>query len=254
MEGEIKTTKILDLSDRFFTTIVVLVVGVVVYYLGQAWYQFQSLPENYPQQISVSGQGKVFVKPDIAQVFFGMETTGFKSQEVVDSNNQVMNAVIDSVKKLGVADKDIQTTSYTLRPVYDYTQKERVFKGYSLNQQISVKIRNFDNISDILDAAVSQGANTVGDLQFTVDDPLKAQADARQKAIAQAQEKAMSLVSQSGLKINKLINISEGYAPTPQPLYAPGADMVKESASVAPQIQAGQMEVDSTVTLTYLLR
>ncbi len=254
MEGEIKTTKTIELSNRFFILIVILIIGIVVSYIGGVVYQFKSLPQNYPQQISVNGQGKAFVKPDIALVNFGMNVQGLKSQDVVDKNNQIMNTVIKSIKNLGVLDKDIQTTLYNLTPVYDYTEKGRIFKGYSLQQQISVKIRNFEKISGILDAAVLDGANTVGDLQFAVDDPVKYQAEARAKAIEQAKEKAMSLVNQAGLKIDKLINISEGYAPTPQPLYAQGVGMMKESASVAPQIQTGQMEVDSTVTLTYLLK
>ncbi len=254
MEGEIRTTKTIDLSNRFFILVALLIIGVIVYYGATALYQFKTLPQNYPQQINVSGEGKAFVKPDIAKVNFGANTQGLKSQDVVDKNNQTMNNVIGAVKAFGVLDKDIQTTSYNLNPVYDYTEKGRVFKGYSLDQQISVKIRNFDKISNILDAAVTQGANTVGDLQFTVDDPIASQAEARAKAIAQAKEKATSIASQAGLALDKIINIQEGYAPTPQPMYAPGAGLMKDSAVMAPQIQTGQLEVDSTVTLTYLLK
>jgi uncharacterized protein YggE len=203
----------------------------------------------------VSGEGKAFIKPDIAQVTLGATTQELKSQDAVNKNNTIVNAVIAAIKKLGVEDKDIQTTSYNLSPWYDYTDKGSMFKGYQLNQQITVKIRNFDNISAVLDAATSQGATNAGDLQFTVDDPVASQADARQKAIDQAKEKAMDIADQSGLRLVKLVNVAEGNNAYPGPIaYGMGAGPAMDAKSVAPQIQTGQQEVDSTVTLTYLLK
>ena len=250
-----ETKHTFDLSDRFFMLLAVLIIAVAVFFIGTMWYRFSNLPQNVPQQISVSADGRSFAKPDIAQVSFGMNTQGQKTQDVVDKNNEVMNAVITSVKSLGVEDKDIQTTMYSLNPQYDYTQMGRVFKGYSLDQQIMVKIRNFDKISDILDAAVAKGANTVSDLQFTIDDPIKAQAEARAQAIERAKEKAQTLVAGTGLKIDKIINISEGYASTPTPMYDRAiGGATAEIKNFAPEVQTGQMEINSTVTLTYLLK
>lgn len=255
MEGEIKTTKVLDLSDRFFVVIAVLVLGVILFYTSSMVYGYKALPQNYPQQITVTGEGKAYAKPDIAMVSLGMHSEAQKSQEAVDKNNQIMNAIIKSVKDLGVDEKDIRTTNYNLTPLYDYTEMGRIFKGYSLDQQLQVKIRNFEKISDILDAATSGGANTVGDLQFTIDNPEAARAEARAKAIEQAKEKAVSLFAQSGLKMGKLINVYEGgYGGCGlgcmAPAYGMGGAMEKD-ASIAPQIQSGQTEVNSTVTLTY---
>lgn len=251
---ETKTIKVLDLSNRFYILILVLVLGVVAYYATAAFSNYQNLPSNYPNQLIVTGTGKSFVKPDIAEVVFGTNTQGLKSQDVVDQNNQTMNSVITALKALGIADKDIQTTGYNLNPVYDYTNNQQVFKGYSLDQQITVKIRNFDSISGVLDKATSLGVTTVGNLQFTVDDPIAAEADARAQAIAQAKEKATSIANQSGLQIAKLINVTDGSQPDIQPMLGQSAGVMAPTANVAPQIQTGQMEVDSTVTLTYLLK
>ncbi len=246
-------TKTIELSNRFFKLISGLIVVVAVFLIGEMLYQFKSLPKNYPQEINVSGEGKAFAKPDIAMVNLGMNTQGLKSQDAVNENNKIMDAVIKSIKDLGVEDKDIQTTLYNLSPIYDYTERGRVFKGYSLDQQISIKIRNFDKINDILDKATSNGVNTVGDLKFTIDDMEKVRAEARANAISQAKEKASTLVGQAGLKIVKLINISEGsFPPFPPPLYGNEMGIMKES--FAPQIQTGQMEVNSTVTLTYRVK
>ena len=246
-------TKTIDLSNRFFKLIVALIVIIAVFLLGQLWHQFKNLPQNFPREITVSGEGKAFAKPDIALVSLGLNTQGLKSQDVVDRNNKVMNQVIQSIKNLGVDEKDIQTTLYNLNPIYDYREKGRVFRGYSLDQQVRVKIRNFDKISSILDKATSLGANTAGDLQFTVDDMEKVRAEARMKAILEAKQKAITLANQAGLRIERLVNISEGYGPGPIP-YGGGFSGVALEKFVAPQIEPGQTELTILVTLTYRIR
>ncbi len=254
MDGEIKINRI-EPANKVFILAIVLVVGVLGFLAAKLTYDFATLPQNYPLEITSVGQGKVFAKPDIALVSIGVQTQGMKSNDVVTENNTKMNAITTAIKNLGVEEKDIQTSSYNLSPVYDYTERGRVFRGYSLNQAVNVKIRNFDKIGDILDKATSLGANTVGDLQFTIDDQEKVISEARTKAIAEAKTKAGDLAAAAGLKIVKLVNISEGNAPSPQPLYGKGGgelDMV--SSSVAPQIQTGQMEINSTVYLTYRVR
>jgi len=276
IETDIETNHIIDFSDRLFRLAVAVIVVVGVFLVSYAIYQFNSLPQNTPHELSVSGTGKAYVKPDVALVSFGVTTQAPKSQDAVNQNNTKMNAVIAAIKSQGVADKDIQTTLYNLSPVYDYRiinqsgagssssgiamplppmQGGQVLSGYSLEQQISVKIRNFDNINSILDKATSAGANTAGSLQFSVDDPEVANAQARALAIADAKKKLQDIMTQSGLSVGKLVNISEGYNNYPQPMYAQGLGLAKDStASVAPQIQTGQQEVDSTVTLTYQVK
>ena len=251
-----ETKKTIDLSNRFFKLLGIFLAIVAVFMASQMLYQFKSLPQNYPQQITVTGEGKAYAKPDIAMVSLGVHSESSKSQDAVDKNNKIVNDIITSAKGLGVEEKDIRTTSYNLSPLYDYTQSGRVFKGYSLDQQVQIKIRDFEKISNVLDKATSLGANTVGDLQFTVDNPETARAQARAKAIEQAKEKAISIFAQSGLRMGKLINIYEGgiggcgLGGCVQPPYGVmGA--AEKSASVAPQIEPGQTEINSSVTLTY---
>ena len=246
-------TKIIEISQKLFSLIAGIVVIIAVFMVGELFYKFQSLPQNAPHEISVSGEAKAYAKPDVALISFGVHTQSKKSQDAVLENNKIMNAVINSVKNSGVDDKDIQTTLYNLNSVYDYTESGRVFRGYSLDQQVKVKIKSFDKINEILDKAASNGANMIGDLQFTVDDMEKFRSEARAKAIEQAKEKAFTLMKQSGLKIERLVNISEGYAPIPVP-YGGGYAGVALEKSIAPQIETGQLEVNSTVTLTYQVK
>jgi hypothetical protein len=244
-----------ELSDRVFILSGILVLAVIGLIVGSLIYQFQSLPQNIQQDLSVSGTGKIYAKPDIALVSLGVKTQALKSQDAVNQNNEKMTAITKAVKDLGVEEKDIQTTSYNLSPVYDWTESGRIFRGYSLDQSISVKIRNFDKINEILDKATATGANTVGDLRFTVDDREKVLSEARTKAIAEAKIKAQNLAKESGLKLVRLVNIYESSNYYPQPGYGMGgADMAKEISSIAPSIQTGELEITANMTLIYRVK
>lgn len=249
-------TKQIEFSNRVYLLGAVLVAVVVISYLGGLFFQYKMLPQSYLPEVSFTGEGKAYAKPDVATIVLGMHTQGMKSREVVDENNKVVNKAIESVKEAGVEEKDVKTTLYSLYPIYDYTEEGRVFRGYTLDQQIAVKIRSFEKISDILDKAASLGMNTIGDLRFEVDDIEKVKAEARGKAIEGAKIKAEETAKQAGLKLLKLTNIYEGGGCCyPQPMYgveAMGGAVAKES--VAPSIQAGQTEITSSVTLTYRVK
>ncbi len=274
---ELNTSHELDFSDRLYKVALAFIAVFGVVGAGVVFSQFGALPQNMPHEISVSGEGKAYLKPDVAMVSFGVSTTEMKSQDAVNKNNEKMNAVIAAVKAAGVEEKDIQTTYYNLTPLYDYPPVVypltpvrssdgsvssspsyvgggKVFRGYSLEQQVSVKIRNFEIINTVLDKATQAGANTVGQLSFTVDNPEQARSLARSEAIKNAKEKMESMAKDSGLSVGKLVNITEGYNNYPQPMYGVGNMALEKSDAAAPDIQAGQMEITTTVTLTYQVK
>jgi hypothetical protein len=243
--------------NKTFTLAAVLVLGVLVFFVGEMVYQFKYLGQNYKNQITVTGEGKVYAKPDVAVVNLGVSTTGTTTADVITRNTQKMNAVLKAVKDSGVEDKDVQTTTYSLSPLYNYTEAAgRVFQGYTLEQDVQVKIRDFTKVGDILQKATAAGANLTGNLQFTIDDPEQFKTEARAKAIAQAKLNAQNLVKDSGITLGKLINVYENYV---YPVsYSSNAKLgmgggVAES-SPSPVIQPGQTEVDVTINLTYEVR
>lgn len=251
------TTKKIELSDRVYKLVIAVVILIAAFYLGNLVYNFQTLPQNYPQEITISGQGKVYAKPDVALISLGLKTEGQEIQKITQENTTVMNKIIKEVKDLGVEEKDIQTTLYSITPQYNWTERGgSVFTGYAVEQNIQVKIRNFDKIGDILSVGANNKANNVGGLQFSVDNTDAVQAEARQKAIDEAKTKAQTLASQAGLRIAKLLNISEGYVAAPQPLYekAMGGATPSSMDSVRADVQPGQLEFNSTITLTYRLK
>ena len=207
MEEQIK-----NLLNKTFTLAVVLVAGIIIFFAAQIGYQNKLIEQQNSNQITVSGEGKVYAKPDVALISLGVTTDGKTVAEVTKNNTDKMNAVIEAVKALKVDEKDIQTTNYSLTPYYDreviivpatsnmalgvsssavYTPatSKKILK-YTLSQNVQVKIRDFTKVGDILAKATETGANLIGDLQFTIDNPEKLKEEARAKAIAQAKANA----------------------------------------------------------------
>lgn len=253
----------------------VLVAGVLVFFVGEMILQQKNIDQQSNYQITVSGEGKVYAKPDVALVNLGVTTQAATVANVTKNNTDKMNAVIAAVKNLGVEDKDIETTNYSLTPVYgnnyivptevptaapmmnsQIIRTTSVVTGYRLEQDVQVKIRDFTKISDVLAQSTASGANLVGDLQFTIDNPEQYKEQARAKAIAQAKTNAQNLVKDSGINLGKLINVYENYiypGVYNSATKAMGGGTLDSVAST-PTIQPGQQEIDVTINLTYQVK
>jgi len=246
-------------TQRFFATVlgviasaVVLIVAVVN--LGKTPSRIEVSTAEPANRFSVSAEGKVHAPPDVALMSFGVTSERATVDQVTKENTDKMNAVIAAIKDRKVADKDIKTIVYQLNPVYTYPPSGRAYiRGYSLQQQAQVKVRDFDAVGDVIAAATAAGANEVGSLQFTIDDPETLKAQARKEAIEKAKQKAEAIADESGLRLGSLLNVSEsGYTP-PVPMYDRFAMMKADAAesAPAPAIQAGEQEIQMSVTLTY---
>ncbi len=204
--------------------------------------------------ISVSGIGEVFAVPDTAVFSFSVVESGKTVKEAQDKASTKINAVLDAVKKMGVADKDIKTIGYYSNPKYEYTEKifRQVLVGYEVSQSISIKIRKTDDAGAALTKVGELGASNISGLNFVIDNVDAVQAQARDKAIQDAKAKAEVLAKSLGVKLKKIINFSEGGN---QPVYyAMESKMMGagvNSAPVTPQIPTGENKVTSSITITY---
>ncbi len=250
---EEQTVKFLNKS---YILAVILVLGILVFFVGQMVYQSRILDQQNMNQITVSGEGKIYAKPDIALIDLGVATQAVTVADVTKNNTNKMNAVLDAVKGLEIDEKDIQTTNYNLTPLYNYTQDSgRVFQGYTLSQNIQVKIRDFTKIGDVLSKATTAGANLVGDLQFTIDNPEQFKEQARAKAIEQAKANAQNLAKESGIGLGKIIDVYESSSPYPVAYeYANALGASDMKSTQAPAIQPGQQEINIAINLTYQVR
>ncbi len=255
MNGE---TKKLEVSNRLLIILAVFAVGALGAWTSNAVFQYLTFYQGYgPREITVSAEGKASVAPDIALVTLGVTTEGMKVETIVPENTEKMNTILKAIKDLGIEEKDIKTTNYSLVPQYDYLEKTgRVFRGYTLSQEIQVKVRDFAKIGNVLEKGTSNGANLVGSLQFSIDDTEKVKELAKKDAIAKAKAQAALIEKETGLKLGKIKNVYENYYPVSYDYGMGGGSALKEASTVAvpPQIQPGEQEVTVQINLTYAIK
>lgn len=237
----------------------VLVCAVLIMFLTVETYtSIKSLRTLTPQNvISVSGEGKVFVKPDIGQVTVSIKREAKTVAEAQKQATDAGNSVLNFLKSKSVEEKDIRTVGYTINPLYDYIERRgSVFRGYEVRQSLEVKIRNLDAAGDILSGVADKGANEVGGLSFTTEDPKKIQEAARSKAIADAKDKAVKLARELGVTLGDIITFNEFGGGYPPPIYYSKATegMGGGVMAPAPDIPVGQNETAISVTIVYEIK
>jgi len=218
----------------------------------------ESVPASQQRGISVSGEGKVEVTPDVANLQLGVEA---QAKTVADAQSQAsgaMNKVVSALSAVGVASDDIRTSYFSVQVVTRYNpdtqQSEAV--GYLVTNLVVVKIRNTGNAGQIIDSVVAAGGDLtrINDLSFTVDDPTPYYVDARNQAMTDAKAKAVQLAQQAGVKLGRPISISESGStpPAPPPVSIPAAP--GGGVSTPTPISAGQLEITDTVQVVYDIR
>ncbi len=208
-------------------------------------------------QITITAQGKVQVKPDIAVVQLSVTTPRqVTSAEAFDKNAAAMNQVIEAMKKLGVDEKDLQTTGLRLNPAYEYKDGSSRLIGYDAYQELSVRVRDLKKVSEVIARGAGEGINQIGGISFTIDDLEKYKALARAEAVQKAEAKAAEMSGLTGIRLGKLINVFESGGDQSPIAYGEGfsggPSMMK--SMVAPNIQAGSQEVMVEIGLTYRVR
>lgn len=207
--------------------------------------------------ITVSGEGSVFVRPDIATVSVGVTKTNKDAGEAQKEAAVVMNKISEFLEDSGIEEKDIKTTIYDISPNYEYlpNRPPRVTE-YRVHHVFQVKIRNLTKVGEILSGAGIAGANDIGSLSFTVDDTEISKKEARAEAIKEAKEKAKILSKQLGVRLKKITSYyeSEGY---PGPIYYEASAFGKGGDFSAPApapVPTGENEIKVSVSLTYEIK
>ncbi|PPJ46070.1 hypothetical protein C0075_10190 [Rhizobium sp. KAs_5_22] len=214
-------------------------------------------PEIREATIIVSGEGDAAIAPDMAVLSLSVVREAETAAEALKANSQAMAEVIADLKAKSIADRDIQTSAFSVDPLYrqdkadDDGYEAPVIVGYRVTNGLTLRVRDLTMLGGLIDAAVKLGVNQGGGITFTNDNPDAAITEARKKAVAEAMEKAKVLTEAAGVKLGRVIEISENFArPMPQPMYR--AAMAKEMADAAP-IAAGENEYTVTVNITYAI-
>lgn len=210
--------------------------------------------------ITVQGSGEVRVKPDIGIVTLGVQTQGPDSAKAAAENAALADRVIAAARGAGVAEKDVQTSGYSISPQYDYRPQQQgkppVLTGYQVSNTVRVTVRKIADVGKVLDAGIKAGANTAGGITFDLDEPTAAQArdEATKKAVADAIHKAKVIADAAGVTQTKLIAISQGSIAVPRPRFDAALKMRAVTAeAVETPVAAGEVTVSAEVSVRYAI-
>jgi uncharacterized protein YggE len=203
--------------------------------------------------ISVTGTGSVFVTPDTADLRLGIVISRATVVQARDAAAKAMTNVVASLRSSGIVERDIQTSTFSLQPVYDYSSggKAPRIVGYELRSGVSVIVRDLDRVGPAIDGVLGAGATTVDQLTLRVADPTAAESRAREAAVKAARAKADTLARAAGTSISSIASITESVATPPWP--------VRDSVSAPSEgggtvVVAGSSEVSVTVSIVYVIR
>ncbi|WP_437319680.1 SIMPL domain-containing protein [Sorangium sp. So ce385] len=265
-------------------------------------------PESHT--ITVVGRGEVHTKPDVARAQLGIEVLAPSVNEATKSAAARMNEILAALRKLGVADKDIQTSNYSIQlmrqadvppwmlppqplaapaaaapaapaapaaspaapagrgpkpapapapkppapPDLAPPQAAPPAYYYQVSNTVTVVIRNLDQVGPVLDAVVAAGANNVWGVSFGLDKTEPLEAQAREKAIADARARAEALAKLQGVSLGGVVAISEIVDSGPRgPMYAPRLAAGTMSADAATPVAPGEVQFGTQVKVIYAL-
>jgi len=208
-----------------------------------------------PARILVTGEGSAEAAPDLAVIVLSVSRDAPTAREALTANSTAMNKVLEAMSKLGIAKRDLQTSSFDIQPRYTYPhstsgadQAPRLV-GHTVRNSLTVRVRDIARVGEVLDTSVTLGVNEGGSIQFTNDDPSAAIAQARIKAVENAMARARTLAEAAGVKIGRVLEISEqGYSPGPMPMAK--MEMAMDSRVGAAPIAAGENSYKVMVNLS----
>ena len=206
--------------------------------------------------INVTGTGKVDLSPDMAYIYLGVHTENPSAAEAVTTNNAQTQKVIDALKKLGIADKDIRTSNFSIWPSQNYTPDGKPLDTkYVVDNTVYVTVRDLKSLGDLLDSVIAAGVNTVNSIQFDVADKKEALKQARADAVKDAQAQAQQLADTAGVGLGDLYSIS--FSESAQPIYefgGKGGGGAAPAEAVNVPIQPGQLTITASVTASYKIK
>ena len=209
--------------------------------------------------MSLEGTATVKAEPDMASVTTGVTTSALTAREALDANNTAMANLLALIKNAGVADKDMQTSNFSVQPQYVYSDKTDSngyrlppkIVGYEVSNNLTVNLRDLDNLGLVLDQMVSAGSNTIGGIGFAVSDNTELRNQARRDAMQAALEKAALYAETAGVCLDRIVSIRENGGYFPEPNMMRDMVMVEKAASVP--VAGGEVGYSMTVSVEWEL-
>lgn len=249
------------LASAVGTLSAVALLAIAFRIIGPIPLSISQVTTSKQSSFDVSGEGEVSAVPDRASVSLGISVNEPTVKQAQEKGNSVINAITAKLVSLGIEKSDIKTNNYSLYPNYDYRGGPQKITGYALSVNLEVKIKDFEKINAVVDGATQNGANQVGGVSFTLSDEKRRELEGqvREEAISRAKEKAESLSRLSGVRLGRIIDISEnandGYYPRPYALaekaISPMAGNDDGRVAAPTQVEPGSTTFRMSVTLSY---
>lgn len=263
--------------DKIIFALVFFFLGLFIYtkLAGPIPFYINSVNSTQTDLFNVEGTGTATAVPDTGVVNLGVTQTATTVADAQSKTNAIANKIIEDIKKLGIAEKDIKTTNYSVSPNYSTNPvpllpnqpqtmmypvqpptggSEQQIIGYTVTQNLEIDVKQMDKTNKVVDTATADGANLVGQVSFSFSDEMKTKLEnqARADAIKEAKQKAQDLAGLSGIRLGKLINVVESNQIRPWPMTYMGAGKsATDQAQPPTTITPGENTVSITVTLSY---
>lgn len=205
--------------------------------------------------LAVNGTGKAYLTPDIAYIYIGVQTENADAAEAVAENNTKAQKVVDAIKAFKIEAKDIQTTNFSIFPQQQYDENGKLTGViYMVNNTVYVTLRDIEKVGEVIDAAVTAGANTINNIQFDVENKAEALSEARKAAVADARRQAEELAAAVDVSLGAVQSMSSYTSGMPVPMYEGkgGGGVFADQAAAAP-VSAGQLVVQVDVSIVYAI-
>jgi uncharacterized protein len=201
--------------------------------------------------ISVTGEARISVPPDLAQIDAGVTSESKTAREASDANNAAMSKVLLALKGAGIEQKEYQTSRLSLQPqiLSSKTSGPPTIVGYRASNRVTIRLRDISKVADVIDTLVGAGANDIGGINFMVSQASKLLDEAREQAIADARRKAEIYAKAAGVTLGAPLSISEGGAPAPIAFNRMAAG-VPQSVPIAP----GEETLHLSVSVSWAIK
>lgn len=211
----------------------------------------QASDDAAPRVITVVGEGRIAAVPDMAVITVGVGARAKQASEALDLTSVAMTDMIEALQAAGIADRDIQTSGVSLRPLHDRKSSGSYAEppdGFEASNRLVVRVRNLAATGEILDVLVREkGANRIDNIRFTLSDPVPLQDEARRAAVADALARANLYAESAGVTLGQVLSIDEHGSGGPVPM----EDAAFASARAAVPVAAGELQVTQSVTIRY---
>ena len=202
--------------------------------------------------LSVSAQAEAKRVPDVATVSAGVVTQSADANSAMRANAAEMDKVMAAIRAAGVAERDIQTSGVNLNPQYKYVENQNpTIIGYQASNNVNLKVRDIGKLGKVLDSLVASGANQINGPSFEIDQPEPVLDEARRTALEKGQARAQMYAKALGMRVRRIVSISEGSGfrpPGPVPMMAMRAKAESDTA-----ISPGETTLSANLDLVFEL-